>query len=263
MKKPFKPILAVVVTICFFGEGSAQAPYALSRTKDGWLLGSGTAAAVAGFAAQHSVDPLSLDAINRLSREDINAFDRRATNFYSTGLSTGSDVLVGTLLVFPAALFISNDAFTVGVMYAETVMFTGAASFIAKGLVQRTRPFAYNPTVPIEKKREKEARRSFFSGHTAAAFSAAVFTSTVFSAYHPDSKWQPVIWSTSLLTASIVGGLRYRSGQHFPTDILAGTVLGSTLGYLIPHLHKTTTSGLGVAPAIDGKRAGIMLQYAF
>ena len=263
MKKSVDLILVVFCIICFSGESLAQSPYKLSRPKESWLLGSGVVASIAGFAAQHSVDPLSRDAINRLSRQDVNAVDRRATNFYSTGLSTGSDVLVGTMIVFPAALFISNDAFTVGVMYTETMMFTGAASFIAKGLVQRTRPFAYNPTVSIDKKRGREARRSFFSGHTAAAFSSAVFMSTVFSAYHPKSKWKPVIWTASLLAASTVGVLRYRSGQHFPSDIFAGAVVGSTLGYLIPYMHKAKTAGLSLMPLIDGKSAGLTLQYVF
>ena len=263
MKKSLNPILAIFFILFFCGESFAQSPYKLSRTQDSWLLASGAVASVTGFAAQHSVDPLSPGAINRLSREDVNAFDRRATKFYSTGLSTGSDVLVGTMLVFPAALFISNDVFTIGVMYTETMMFTGAASFIAKGLVHRTRPFAYNPTVPIDKKLAKEARRSFFSGHTAAAFSSAVFMSTVFSAYHPNSKWKPFIWSGSLLAASAVGVLRYRSGQHFPTDIFAGAVVGGAFGYLIPYLHKTRTSGLSVAPASVGQSAGLTVHYMF
>jgi undecaprenyl-diphosphatase len=32
---------------------------------------------------------------------------------------------------------------------------------------------------------------------------------------------------------------RVRSGKHFPTDVIAGTIAGAGIGAVVPHLHRT------------------------
>jgi membrane-associated phospholipid phosphatase len=36
----------------------------------------------------------------------------------------------------------------------------------------------------------------------------------------------------------MMGWLRVRGGRHFPTDVLAGLLVGGTVGWLVPHLHQ-------------------------
>ena len=37
---------------------------------------------------------------------------------------------------------------------------------------------------------------------------------------------------------AITGYLRVKAGKHYPTDTIAGYLLGATAGILIPQLHK-------------------------
>jgi membrane-associated phospholipid phosphatase len=146
------------------------------------------------------------------------------------------------MLIAPMALLTSDkvrdDFGTFSVMYLENLLLSFAAVHTTKIISKRNRPYMYNKNVPLKYKSNSSSRLSFFSGHTTHAFSSAVFLSTIYAEYYPDSKWKPYIWGISLLSASITGYLRYASGNHFPTDIIMGAVVGSAIGYLIPLIHK-------------------------
>jgi len=148
-------------------------------------------------------------------------------------------------------------------MYFQTLILSEALPLVLKGITRRTRPFAYNEDAPIEDKQTPNARRSFFSGHTSVAFAMAVFLSTVYSDYHPNSDWKPFVWGVSLLAASTVGYLRYAAGKHFPTDIITGAVVGSALGYFIPFIHRNNESDLDVSLGINGNGSTINFLYKF
>ena len=71
------------------------------------------------------------------------------------------------------------------------------------------------------------------------AFAAAVHFSMVNQRLRGnagDSGW---IWAASLSVATLTGYLRYAAGKHHPSDILAGAVLGSFVGWLMPTLHES------------------------
>ena len=69
--------------------------------------------------------------------------------------------------------------------------------------------------------------------------------SVTFNKYNPDSNLTPYIWGSSLLIASAVGYLRYASGNHFPTDIIVGAIVGSVVGFLIPLIHESNEEEKG------------------
>jgi membrane-associated phospholipid phosphatase len=106
-------------------------------------------------------------------------------------------------------------------------------------LVRRYRPYSYNTEIDDSIRTRPGAKFSFFSAHTSVSFASSVFLSVTFSKYNPESNLKPYIWGTSLLIASAVGYLRYASGDHFPTDIFIGAVVGSVIGYLIPLIHES------------------------
>jgi len=66
-----------------------------------------------------------------------------------------------------------------------------------------------------------------------------------------------------LLFASTIGYLRYKSGKHFPTDILTGALIGSAIGYFIPFIHRTNESDLDVSFGINGNGSTINFLYKF
>ncbi len=213
------------------------------------------------------IQPFTIDEINALNRNDVNKFDRGATYNWSPSIANASDILVGTIILSPALLAFSdevrNDFTPVLIMYFQTLILSEALPLMLKGITQRPRPFVYNEDVPLDVKQTLNAKRSFFSGHASVSFAMAVFLSTVYSDYYPNSKWKPFVWGASLLAASTVGYLRYASGKHFPTDIITGAIVGGAVGYLIPFIHRTNNSDIDVSIGFNGNGNTINLQYKF
>jgi membrane-associated phospholipid phosphatase len=245
----------------------SQSPYTVTWDKEPYILGTGMAGSAVGFFLDRSVPALTAAEINQLSSESINWFDRSATDHFSESAGTVSDVLFGIAVAAPMILLtdqsIRNDWRTVAVMYLETWSFVGTTTMIAKGSAMRIRPFVYNPSAPMDQKLAGDARKSFFSGHTTTAFASAVFLSTVYSDYNPGSHWKPYIWAGSLLTASVVGYLRYEAGAHFPTDILVGALVGSAIGYTIPWMHRAGNKDVTFTPGTLRTDFGISMQLKF
>ena len=198
--------------------------------------------ATISFYIDGSIVPLTKEQVNILSKKDINFFDRRAADNYSESLSIFSDIALAACLLLPTSLNISKninrDMQKVNTMYLETILLATAITPIAKGISKRVRPFVYNPKVPLSKKLSSNARKSFFSGHATKAFASSVFYATIYNEYFQNSKYLPLVWGISLFSAGSVGYLRYKSGDHFPTDIITGAIVGSMIGYFIPKLHQ-------------------------
>jgi membrane-associated phospholipid phosphatase len=215
-------------------------------------MGSGVIVLGTGaYLAGKSDKKFTEEQIRGLSTESVLSFDRSATGRWSPALARVSDAGLLLCVMSPAALMFSSgvagEVSTIGIMGTENLLGTMVVTAFVKNTVRRTRPYVYNPDVDMSFKMQKDAKRSFFSGHTSLAFCSAVFTSTVFSKYHPQSDLKPWVWASSLTLASATGFLRYASGKHFPSDILAGAIVGSAIGYAIPRLHevKQTQDGEG------------------
>jgi undecaprenyl-diphosphatase len=88
---------------------------------------------------------------------------------------------------------------------------------------QRRRPDAEAAGVPIGRRVEMPTSASFPSGHSA---SAAAFASSV-------SSVAPVLGLPLGVAAAAVGYSRVHSGVHFPGDVVAGAVVGSSLGGIV------------------------------
>ena len=76
---------------------------------------------------------------------------------------------------------------------------------------------------------------------------------------NPDSKWKSVIWTLGITLPATTSYLRHNAGKHFPTDVISGYLVGATIGYLVPHFHKTNTkdSSLQIWPSANG----VMLMF--
>ncbi len=93
-------------------------------------------------------------------------------------------------------------------------------NMILKPLIGRVRPFAVNPLVELLVAAPLDA--SFPSGHTAVSF-AAVFALK--------ASGSP-LWKPALVLASVIAFSRLYLYVHWPTDVLAGMLLGAALGQL-------------------------------
>lgn len=128
---------------------------------------------------------------------------------------------------------------TIGLMYAETLLWSESLKETAKNLVIRPRPYMYYDLskAPQDKLTDFDWGNSFFSGHTTFAFAAASFTSYLFCQFNPDSKWKYTVVGSSFALASVTGALRIMSGNHFLSDVVCGAITGTLTGFLVPYFH--------------------------
>jgi membrane-associated phospholipid phosphatase len=117
-----------------------------------------------------------------------------------------------------------NAIYIAGAYIASSIVTQGL-----KQLVKRERPFEQYPLLFSD--RYDGGGYSFPSGHTSAAFC----TATSLSLYFP--KWYVI--APSYLWAVSVGWARMYEGVHYPTDVLAGAIIGmgsAWLGYKIQEI---------------------------
>ncbi len=222
-------------------------PYVLKK-KDFWLGPGGVGLFALGASLHSGRGEITLEEIVGLERNDVNAFDRSATRNWSIAWGDRSDaardiVVCSTLLVSAApSLFRAewSRALTVTVMFAEAYAIMGGVTYLTKVAAARKRPYLYNTDLTPEERlgAGDDPKSSFFSGHAAAAFTAAAFLSKVFTDVHGPSVWSTLVWASSLSLAAYTGFARVKAGVHFPTDVIAGAAVGFAIGYLVPVLHR-------------------------
>jgi membrane-associated phospholipid phosphatase len=229
-------------------------PYSLSQ-RDKVLLPVGIGMFVTGHYLGEEKDyNLSMNDIAKLNRNSINRFDRNATYHWNKSADRMSDIILR--VVPPASLTIMaphvfkkewRQVATLGVMFLEVHFFTKGITDITKSLAGRTRPYLYNTSFTVEERftlqdESPVASTSFISGHTSSVFATAVMVSKLYTDIYGKGVWSTVIWSSSLTLASLTAYGRVAGGEHFPTDVIGGAIVGSAIGYLIPMLHKQKNS---------------------
>jgi membrane-associated phospholipid phosphatase len=152
-----------------------------------------------------------------------------------------------------------NTWLTYGIMYMQASTLTFGTVEILKKTVDRYRPRSYfdNSVGRLT------SNDCFPSDTTAFSFLASTLFSVTFSAEHPNSIWRiPVIAGSYTLAASI-GVIGIISGMHFLTDVLAGAVIGSFYGWLIPFLHKRPNIDNGISFSFKFTENGGIISLKF
>jgi undecaprenyl-diphosphatase len=147
------------------------------------------------------------------------------------------------------------------VIYAESMSITLFVTDVTKIAVRRPRPLVYSGQVGAETDRVL----SFFSGH--ASTTAAVAATATYLAFvrSPNSPRPWITLGAGALLTAFVSYERVRSGNHFPTDVLAGSMAGAAIGVLVPHLHhhpkESPNLWIGAAPISGG--GGVAVSGSF
>lgn len=148
---------------------------------------------------------------------------------------SNSEIYVG--LGIPAGIgtagLIKNDRELVRsacvILAAEA--FTSIISTSLKYSINRERPFSAYPDIL---KKSAAGSPSFPSGHTSNAFAAATSLSLEFP------KWYVIV--PSYAWAGSVGYSRMHLGVHYPSDVLAGAVIGSGCAWITHAVNKKLNS---------------------
>lgn len=126
-------------------------------------------------------------------------------------------------MIFSIASILSpNDNIkNMGILVSLSIVTSGGITQILKRVKTRIRPYIAIPTLNARKIGVDEY--SFPSGHTTAAFSIGVSVTLAFSQ----------LWFFAIIIASLVGFSRIYLGVHYPTDVIAGVVVGVGVTLLI------------------------------
>ena len=248
-------------------NGSNEPVYRLKPAVDIPVTAAGAGWSIYAFSKIYDKDPSSAEHILSLRKEDINGFDRWAADTYSEKAATASNSFFYGSMPVPLLLMldkkIRHDAPKIAFLYLEAMSVTGLLYTSATYFVDRYRPLAYNPAVPLDERTSGNARNSFFAGHVALVGTSTFFAAKVYADYHPDSRIKWLFYSTAAVATGATGYLRHRAGKHFPSDILLGTAVGTLSGILVPHFHKNKAfknSNITVMP-FAGASNGIAVIY--
>ena len=145
---------------------------------------------------------------------------------------------------------------------AKAVAFDGlAASFIASGIITpvlkniagRVRP---NSTASTFQFKPFSGNYSFPSGHTTQAFAVASVI-----AGHYDAWWVKIL---AYGTASAVGYSRIQQNQHFASDVVAGALIGYTVGRtVVRHNNVSPLTSFQFVPWSERHVVGMQLTKCF
>lgn len=255
-------LLTILAELCQHVVAS-EPPFEKYSSIDNLIVGSAALVGITSLCIEHKMPPLALVQASQLDRNTINRFDRSATYNQSERAAAYSDYGMLAALLLPVSLLtdsqIGADSNTLGYLYLETMAVTAVLTELTKVTTRRIRPWVYNEHVPLEQKRGKDAKKSFFSGHTSLSFAGAVLCAKVYSDYHPNSRFKPYIWAGTIGLASTVAYWRVRAGQHFPSDVIVGALVGSAAAFCIPELHKDEHA----SPAAPSRPMLIQVHFGF
>jgi membrane-associated phospholipid phosphatase len=114
-----------------------------------------------------------------------------------------------------------------GIIMVEALCVNAFTTTALKLAVKRDRPFV---TYPYLDKQADAGSYSFPSGHTSSAFAFATSLSLAFP------KWYVI--APAYLYASAAGYSRMHLGVHYPSDVLAGAVVGTGSALLSNYLQQ-------------------------
>lgn len=164
----------------------------------------------------------TLRSINLNRNQNLDPTFKLITDSYAV-------ISIGTPLTLYAVGLINKDpqlkkeALYIGETVAASIFIT----IVSKRIIKRERPFE---TYPEIEKLTNGGGYSFPSGHTSIAFA----TATSLSMTYP--KWYVIVPSFTWATA--IGYSRMHLGVHYPTDVLAGALIGSGSAYLTYKINK-------------------------
>lgn len=173
------------------------------------------------LSAQNS----DIDLLKRINDNRNSDFDPLMKGVTNSALP----ISIGTPIVIYAVGLIENDRTTKkkAVFIAETFAASAFISLALKSITKRERPYITYPEIDNV---TDESSYSFPSAHTSSAFA----TATSLSMAYP--KWYVI--APSFLWAGAVGYSRMYLGVHYPTDVLAGAIIGSGSAFLCYKLNK-------------------------
>ncbi len=244
LRRPGATLRAVLLTAL-----PLMAPQA-SPAQGGHVLGAGREAALAGAGLLLNGTALLLpvDTAGAWARHSVRdrstlpAFDRVAAFQWSPPAHRASNILFASALVAsavgPALASADDGAGPSLAIVGESFLLTAGLTGVMKAIAARPRPLVFNPDAPMRERRERDAFRSFWSGHAANTAALTVSAAMLVDRAPVGTAVRTATWAGAVAVPVLMGWLRVRAGRHFPTDVLAGCAIGALVGWAVPYFHR-------------------------
>lgn len=274
-------IFSLIVLINPLAEGQiwkkdsirpSDCPYKIKPKLDIPITAIGLVTNTLGLKLLRSKKRLDTADVIHLTPEDVKwGIDRSAAEVdpdWADKANLASDIALTSCFILPGVLFIDKeirrDIFRIALMHLETQAIMGNLYFLTMTVTKRKRPYVYNVNEDLERRLRRGNTNSFYGGHVASAASCSFYIAKVYTDYHPWMKGKALLYTAALVPPAVVGYLRYRGGQHFFTDMVAGTAVGAFVGILIPQLHKIRKKeNVSLKPWYWRESRGLSLAYSF
>lgn len=231
-----RAVLVAALVSCVHPLG-AQADSARKRAFFTWR----DAAILEAFAiATVASSPLDTRWANKLQNPTVQENDRLedVAHFVETVTDPGA-YLIGASMYAYGRLRDNQRAADLGLHGTEALFIGQMTGYALKGVFGRARPYV-NTDNPHNYSAFRGFNggtdyRSFPSGHSIAAFSAAATVTSEAKRWWPGSQWYvgPVMYGG----AATVAWSRMFENKHWATDVLTGAAIGTFIGLKVVHYH--------------------------
>lgn len=186
------------------------------KTKDWLIAGAAVGIATVVYTQDDVIFPYFNRQLNPQQQHDITQF----TDAFGSGLL--SIPLLGGMYLMGRKKdnCRMQEASLAGL---QAFVLSAGAAFVLKELTQRPRPTQLQDAKKWYGPFSGHSNTAFPSGHSMRAFALA----TVLAGYYPDQVWVGI--GAYGLAGLTVGG-RLLSGEHWPSDVVAGALLGYFVG---------------------------------
>lgn len=219
-------------------DAHAHRPYRFRPARDLPLIGLGLAVTLIALV---EIPPPA--CLPHCSPDGINPLDALAVGGYSAAALMAANLVVALLVAAPLllelALLRGRGFWRGALVFGQALVLTQALTQLVKVAVRRPAAFVYTPDLaPDSALNGLDVSRAFFSGHTATAFVAATLLVAGFWLRYPSSRARWPLLVAALITATAAGSLKIVAGYHYPTDVIAGALAGTSIGALVALAHR-------------------------
>jgi membrane-associated phospholipid phosphatase len=180
-----------------------------------------------------SADPSAIFAQSDPSNIDVQLFrniNNGQTQFKTSLIGVSDNSVYPILIAAPLALAAyglaadQNESLESGVLLGSSEILAYSIGYVLKESVRRERPYETLNDV-YTNHLDSADPYSFPSGHTTGAFALA----TLLTLRYP----KPEVYIPAFAWAGLVGYGRVYFGLHYPSDVLAGALIGAASSYLV------------------------------
>ena len=156
---------------------------------------------------------------------------------FISNTTTVVSIMLAIIILVISIVRKSKPVFKQFLALAVVLILVAVVSQGLKALIFRERPFVDHPFI---EKLSEAGSSSFPSGHTLEAFAVAAALTFLFS--------RKKIVIPVYIWAILVAYSRMALGVHYPSDVLAGILIGTFIGWIVPWIFNRNVQASKIDP---------------